>query len=400
MRIGMVGITGYGSRHLSKILKWEEENRLQLVSFCDIRNERTEEQIQLLVEKGKVFHEDYTALTQDNLDAVIISTPLHMHKTMADVFLKAGIAVYLEKPPVVLLDEIDELLAVQAETGAPCQVGFQRVAVPSVQKLIQLFKEHQELGAVKQISSIGMWARTDQYYKTSTWKGRLTIGESPILDGSVMNPLSHYLNQAFYFADALQLGEPVSVKAELYRGHDFIESEDTCCSRFTFAGGATLGYYTTLCSPLVDAPAIRIEFENGEAIWNERSYFLRVGEQMIGPQPSGAGDLLNNFIRHLEGVEELLMPLSKSRLYVAAANGIFASSAGIQSVPPEYVIESKERGGSGIFSTIVGIDQLIRACSQNNSLFSEAGVPWAVQTQEMNINEIPAEWKKWVSVER
>ena len=63
------------------------------------------------------------------VDVVIISTPIQTHVPLAELALRAGADVLLEKPPAASLAEFEHLLSVIDETGRSCQVGFQVAGV-------------------------------------------------------------------------------------------------------------------------------------------------------------------------------------------------------------------------------------------------------------------------------
>src|SRR5207247_1064725 len=72
-----------------------------------------------------VFTDHHEMLRVVRPDIAIVCTPPPPHAPIAADCLRAGADVLLEKPPVLTLAEHDELLAVVAETGRACQVGFQ-----------------------------------------------------------------------------------------------------------------------------------------------------------------------------------------------------------------------------------------------------------------------------------
>ncbi|MFZ7089424.1 Gfo/Idh/MocA family protein [Curtobacterium sp. RRHDQ10] len=112
-------------------------------------------------------HQDLVALagTGDALDAAIVTTPDWTHAAIAIDLLRAGIAVYLEKPLAITVEDADAVLDVAAETGTPLYVGhnFRSAAVV---RLMHDVIARGEIGEVKAV-----WCRHfvgnggDYYFK-------------------------------------------------------------------------------------------------------------------------------------------------------------------------------------------------------------------------------------------
>ncbi len=67
-------------------------------------------------------------LARTDVDAVIIATPDHWHKTAAIDAMNAGKSVYLEKPMIHLYSDGPEIISAAKRTGCIVQVGSQRVS--------------------------------------------------------------------------------------------------------------------------------------------------------------------------------------------------------------------------------------------------------------------------------
>jgi len=99
------------------------------------------------------------------IDAAIVTTPDFTHAAIAIDLLRAGIAVYLEKPIATTLDDADAVLAVAAETRTPLYVGhnFRHAAV------VRLMSEIIGRGEIGQVKAV--WVRHfvgnggDYYFK-------------------------------------------------------------------------------------------------------------------------------------------------------------------------------------------------------------------------------------------
>lgn len=389
----MIGISGWGKQHVRRLLELEQEGAVEFACFAELPSDRTASAIDDLKAQGKVHFANYHDMLYERLDAVVISTPIHLHKEMALACFKQGVHVYLEKPPVVLIGHLEELLDAQRKFGVSCQVGFQHASSPSVRRVIEHWREGR-LGACTGMSAVGRLRRADSYYTSSRWKGAIEVDGEPVLDGSVMNPLSHLLHISLYFAEELQSGKLKTVRAELYRGHPFISSEDTSCARIGFADWE-LGFYTTTCSPAEYASYVVMQFERGTLYWGYDAYYIvEHGRPIVGPFRAESGDLLGNFIRHLQMGEPLHMPLRRCESFVKAANAMFASSGSIRTVPEKYMHVIR---GAETYRSILGIAHLMEMAAERRLLFSEMQLPWAVPPQRIvDAQNLLFDWKKIV----
>jgi predicted dehydrogenase len=115
---------------------------------------------------GAGVHPDHRALlAAGGVDAAIVTTPDHTHADIAVDLLRAGVAVYLEKPLATTLPDADRVLTAAAGTGTPLYVGhnFRHAAVVRTMRAVV---ERGEIGEVKAV-----WVRHfvghggDYYFK-------------------------------------------------------------------------------------------------------------------------------------------------------------------------------------------------------------------------------------------
>src|SRR5947209_1780988 len=117
-------------------------------------------------------------LGRKDVDAVLVCVPDHWHARIAVDAMRAGKAVYCEKPMVRLVDEGPEVIAVQKETGAVFQVGSQYASSILYDKVRDLIKSG-SIGKVNAVearynrnSPIGAWQYsipTDASSQTVDW---------------------------------------------------------------------------------------------------------------------------------------------------------------------------------------------------------------------------------------
>ncbi|WP_082518972.1 Gfo/Idh/MocA family protein [Leifsonia sp. Leaf336] len=115
---------------------------------------------------GQLFagHRELIASASD-IDAAFVTSPDHTHAEVAIDLLKAGIAVYLEKPLAIEVADADAILAAAAESGTRLYVGHNMRHMGVVQTMRDIIQRG-EIGEVKAI-----WCRHfvgnggDYYFK-------------------------------------------------------------------------------------------------------------------------------------------------------------------------------------------------------------------------------------------
>ena len=130
---------------------------------------------------------------QGKADVIIIPTPIHTHFTLAKKCLKAGFDVFIEKPPVAVIQNHDELLRIAKASGKQVPVMFQSLYTDLLGQLQNRLISG-EFGEVKRIKAVTGWVRPDSYFTRNSWSGKLKIDGQWVLDGTVNNPIAHTLS--------------------------------------------------------------------------------------------------------------------------------------------------------------------------------------------------------------
>jgi len=112
-----------------------------------------------------LFPDHRALIAAGGVDAAVVTTPDHTHAEIAVDLLRAGIAVYLEKPLATTLPDADRVLLAAVESGTPLYVGH-NFRHSSVVRTMRGIVERGEVGEVKAV-----WVRHfvghggDYYFK-------------------------------------------------------------------------------------------------------------------------------------------------------------------------------------------------------------------------------------------
>ncbi len=136
----------------------------QLVAVCDLYTGRLDRAKELWGPELFTTRDYRQLLGRKDLDAVIIATPDHWHQPITIAALKAGKAVYCEKPMIRRYEEGQEIIKVQKETGSLCQIGSQGMSSLGNEKAKQLYKD----GAIGELILVDMF--NDRYSAEGAWQ--------------------------------------------------------------------------------------------------------------------------------------------------------------------------------------------------------------------------------------
>lgn len=121
IRVGMIGTGSRGTGLIKLISKLPE---MKVTACCDPISEHLKNGMKYAI--GAKAYSDYRKLLEDqNIDAVIIATPLYLHYPMAVDALAAGKHIYLEKSMTYDIAEAIDLEKKVLQSNLVFQVGYQ-----------------------------------------------------------------------------------------------------------------------------------------------------------------------------------------------------------------------------------------------------------------------------------
>jgi predicted dehydrogenase len=112
-------------------------------------------------------------LSRSDVDAVIIAVPDHWHQTIAVEAMKAGKAVYLEKPMIRKVEEGQALIQAEKDTKKAFQVGSQGISSLQNEKARELFMD----GAIGDLNMVEIY--NDRFSSEGAWQYPIPPDASP-----------------------------------------------------------------------------------------------------------------------------------------------------------------------------------------------------------------------------
>ncbi|MBP6963353.1 MAG: Gfo/Idh/MocA family oxidoreductase [Armatimonadetes bacterium] len=122
VRCGFIGVGTEGSMLLGKLLRVPG---VTVAAVCDIYPPNLKKGLRIA--RGARGYEDYRwMLERDDLDAVLIATPLYLHAPMSIAAMQSGRHVFCEKMMAYSIKDAKAMLRTSLDTGKYLQIGHQR----------------------------------------------------------------------------------------------------------------------------------------------------------------------------------------------------------------------------------------------------------------------------------
>lgn len=161
VRVGAIGTGGQGSFHLREGLG--RAANIKTVAVCDVYKPHLEGGYQNAGGGDVKKYMDYREmLDKEELDAVVISTPLHTHYQITMDCLDAGKYCFTEKTLCYEIEECRDVVKKAHEKGLFVQVGHQRRYNPVYNHAIKLAREEGVLGRITHIDC--------QWHRNNDWR--------------------------------------------------------------------------------------------------------------------------------------------------------------------------------------------------------------------------------------
>ena len=135
IKIGVIGTGGRGT--ISQCAHLPEKG-FRVVAGVDLTDEKHKE-FKKYIGEDVFFSKDYRELLKiKELDAVFVTSPDFLHEEHGVAALKAGKAIYLEKPMAITVEGCDRLLETAYTTGSKLYLGHNMRHFPAVLKMKEI----------------------------------------------------------------------------------------------------------------------------------------------------------------------------------------------------------------------------------------------------------------------
>ena len=151
--IALFGIGRAGGIHLVNLLQNRRAKLLYVIETDEQRWEAVRDANNLTQVVRLNASSVDQALNDKNVDAVVISTPTFTHEDLVERSLKAGKAVFCEKPLAETMEATKKLYGLAESTKKPLLVAFNRRFDPSFMNAYRRIRNG-EIGHVQQLRTV------------------------------------------------------------------------------------------------------------------------------------------------------------------------------------------------------------------------------------------------------
>ncbi|MEW6159524.1 MAG: Gfo/Idh/MocA family oxidoreductase [Verrucomicrobiota bacterium] len=143
LNLGVIGVGGRGGENLKEV---SGEN---IVALCDV-DDNTLAAAAKLHPGAKTYNDFQKLIAQNDIDAIVIGTPDHVHAVQAMAALQSGRHVYCEKPLTRTISEARAVTELARKKKLITQIGTQIHAGNNYRRVVELVQSG-VIGAVREV---------------------------------------------------------------------------------------------------------------------------------------------------------------------------------------------------------------------------------------------------------
>ena len=253
-KVAIIGCGRISVMHLVSLMQIE---KVELVACCDIKKDRADAVAKKYGIKAYYSYEDM--FNQEQLDSVHLCLPHYLHSKVAIYAFTKGVNVLTEKPMDVDLESAEKAVETAKRSnllfGVISQCRYNNSA-----KLVKKTIESGKLGKILSARSVLTWARPDEYYLESDWKGPWDKeGGGVVIDQAI-----HSIDLVNWIVSSKVENVSCSMAN---RGHSIVKVEDSAEGLITYQNGVKYGFYCMNNYAYDETIEIRMYCENCKVVF-------------------------------------------------------------------------------------------------------------------------------------
>jgi predicted dehydrogenase len=173
LRLGLIGTSGRGRNMIRDLLQLDEE----VIALCDVDPARLAEGARIAAPKypaARQYHDYRRMLEQETeLEAVIVTTPDHMHAPISLLAMSRGLHVFCEKPLARTVGEARRMRELARASGVVTQMGTQGSASHALRRAVEVIRA----GVLGTVREVHVWTdRTPSLQKEKVGSAAVPAG--------------------------------------------------------------------------------------------------------------------------------------------------------------------------------------------------------------------------------
>jgi predicted dehydrogenase len=153
LNIGLVGAAGRAHNTIRDFCKLDET----VVALCDVDPKRLETGVALATERFPQARRylDYRKMfdAERELDAIVVTTPDHMHAPISMLAMSRGLHVFCEKPLTRTVWEARRMSEMAKQSGVVTQMGTQGSASHDLRRAVEII----QAGVIGKVREVHVW---------------------------------------------------------------------------------------------------------------------------------------------------------------------------------------------------------------------------------------------------
>ncbi len=377
VKVALSGLGGYGSFYLERLLDRAGEFGVALVGAVDPMPEACTRLKDLQAHDIPVFPNVDDLFAHQNVDLMIVSSPIHCHAEQSIKAMEAGADVLCEKPAAGSLADAEAMAEASVRTGRFCAIGYQWSFSDAVTQLKQDILAG-VFGTPIRFKTLVLWPRPESYYQRCDWAGKTKTADGRwVLDSPVNNACAHFWHNMLFLAGDRPESAGVidSVHCELYRAKP-VESFDTEAIRCGLKNGLEILLYATHSCQATIGPVSTFEFSKAVLDFQAgKGFVARLNKGTVheyGDPDADGGDMklkvCLNAIRHATPVP---CTIHSAIPHVKGVAALDPDCSATTTFPDDRIVYKKMQDGDTLVA-VKGLENNLIQCYANNLLPQQA----------------------------